>query len=316
MEDPTLLWASKNRSQLEKRALFVLPSEKSLEVASDKSLTLRLAEKIGAPMPRTFWPSHPDEIDHLLTTHFDQAEWVIKPVQGSGSKGILYGAGKPFSKTEFIEKIRTHWTEHGPLLLQERIPATGRGIGASFLMNRDGNVVAEFLHERIQQYPVSGGPSTDRVSIHHPEIKDWSLKLLRELSWQGIAMVEWKSDPRDGRFKLMEINPRFWGSLELAVRAGVDFPKLYAEVCLGHPLAAYPPAYPDGVRCRWMMPGEILRYLSTPKDQRESIPAFLKGLPARAEEWDTKDLRGALATIICTFCLALNPRYWKYLRRG
>jgi len=113
----------------------------------------------------------------------------------------------------------------------------------------------------------------------------------------------------------MEINPRFWGSLELAIRSGVDFPVLFARLALGEKLGA-PPSYPDGVRCRWMLPGEILRYLSTPSDERESFNEFLEGLPQSAEEWDPQDLRGALSTVVCAGGLALNPKYWKFLRRG
>jgi hypothetical protein len=64
-----------------------------------------------------------------------------------------------------------------------------------------------------------------------------------------------------------------------------------------------------------MLPGEILRYISTPSEDREPLGEFLRGLPALSEEWDQSDLRGTLATIVCTGALALNFRYWKFLRR-
>jgi hypothetical protein len=113
--------------------------------------------------------------------------------------------------------------------------------------------------------------------------------------------------------KLMEINPRFWGSLELAVRSGVDFPALYARASLGEKLGA-PSAYKTGVRCRWVIPGDILRYLTD--DSRESPLRFFRGLPETAEEWDPQDLRGAFSTLVCTGSLALNLRYWRYVLRG
>ena len=126
-------------------------------------------------------------------------------------------------------------------------------------------------------------------------------------------MVEWKVDPHDGRPRLLEINPRFWGSLELASRAGIDFPLLYGLAASGKRL---PEAsrYRVGARCRWIVPGEILRYLSDRR--REPLREFLRGLPRLAEEWDSRDRRGAIATVICLFLQALRPRYWKYLRRG
>jgi hypothetical protein len=70
------------------------------------------------------------------------------------------------------------------------------------------------------------------------------------------------------------------------------------------------------VRCRWMVPGEALRYLTQPWDDRESPWRFLQGLPGLAEEWDARDIPGAIGTVVCTAGLALNPRYWKYVLRG
>jgi len=181
-------------------------------------------------------------------------------------------------------------------------------------MDQDGDCVAYFGHERIRQYPVSGGPSTDRKSIFAPHLVDLSIKLLTALSWRGVAMVEWKEDPTDGTPKLMEINPRFWGSLELAVRSGVDFPYLYTQAVLGQ-ASKTPPSYEEGVRCRWLIPGDILRYLSEEKQNREEVMSFIRGLPSEAEEWDKEDIRGSLACGICPALLALNPYYWKYLKR-
>jgi len=80
-----------------------------------------------------------------------------------------------------------------------------------------------------------------------------------------------------------------------------------------HALAP-PPSYTAGVRCRWLIPGDILRYLSSPRRDRESLIEFLRGLNL-AEEWDREDLRGLVAVIACTGVQALNPKYWKYLRR-
>jgi predicted ATP-grasp superfamily ATP-dependent carboligase len=201
------------------------------------------------------------------------------------------------------------------MLIQERIPSHGVARGVSLLMNQDGECIASFAHQRIRQYPIHGGPSTDRQSIDDPNLVKQSIALLKSLSWQGIAMVEWKVDPRDGIPKLMEINPRFWGSLELAIRSGVDFPSLYVQAALGHPLKSIH-SYQIGTRCRWIIPGDILRYLSEKKQNREPFTEFLKGLPKSAEEWDLQDIRGFLSTWICTGALAFNPRYWKYVRRG
>ena len=293
--------------------LFVLPSRESLAIAHDKGQTFKVASEIGIAAPQTWEPqSESDFADQAMK--LTPQTFIVKPRSGTGSSGLNYGEN--LSRSEWIG----HWQKFGPMLIQTRVPSKGAGQGVSLLMDRQGKCVAAFAHERIHQYPNSGGPSTDRKSIHAPELVSESIRLLKHLQWRGIAMVEWKVDPRDGQARLMEINPRFWGSLELAVRSGVNFPFLYAQVAKGVELPAIPDprvtGYRIGLRCRWFFPGEILRFLTQPRPERESIFTFFKGLPQLAEEWDWQDLRGAIATVICTAALALHPRYWKYLRRG
>lgn len=309
MEDPSLMWASAHREELASRgARFLLPPPESLEIAQDKARTMEIAEALGLPAPRSWRPESASAFA-ARALELEPGRFVAKPRSGTGSAGILYGESRTQAQWE------SHWERFGPMLLQERVPAEGRGLGVSLLLDRDSRPLAAFAHERIQQYPNSGGPSTDRQSVHAPELIQWSLKLLQQLKWSGIAMVEWKLDPRDGRPKLMEINPRFWGSLELAVRSGVDFPALYARAAQGERLEPQL-RYPEGVRCRWLIPGDLLRYLTQPHPAREGVFRFLKGIPRDCEEWDPTDLRGTLSTLICTAALALNPRYWKYVRRG
>jgi predicted ATP-grasp superfamily ATP-dependent carboligase len=127
-------------------------------------------------------------------------------------------------------------------------------------------------------------------------------------------MVEWKVHPISNTPYLMEINPRFWGSLELSVRAGVNFPLLYTRAARGE---KFDPVhnYRAGVICRWLLPGELLRYLSQDSTKRESLRIFIRGLPGLAEEWDLKDIRGFLSSILCPAVTLLNPKYWKYLTR-
>ncbi len=309
MEEASLEWIYGHEEKIKDSAHFLIPPYESFKVAKDKGATLKLAAELGLPCPRTWEPAtsqgFADQAVALVPGSF-----VAKPRSGTGSAGVNYG------EVQTRDQWISHWDKFGPMLIQERIPSEGVGQGVSLLIDSRGECVAAFAHQRLQQYPNSGGPSTDRQSIHAPELVQWSIELLRRLSWRGIAMVEWKLDPRDNQPKLMEINPRFWGSLELAVRAGVDFPVLYAQAARGEKLMPTRLDYQVGVRCRWLIPGDILRYLTQSKSRRESIGLFLKGLPVSAEEWDFRDIRGAIASLICTAVLALNPRYWKYVRRG
>lgn len=135
-----------------------------------------------------------------------------------------------------------------PILLQQRV--VGPGIGV-FLLVWEGATLAVFAHRRLREKPPSGGVSTYRESLlPDPGLVAKATALLRHFEWQGPAMVEFKVDSATGTPYLMEVNARLWGSLQLAIDAGVDFPRLLVQAALGeHPapvLAGRP-----GVRSRW-----------------------------------------------------------------
>jgi len=137
-----------------------------------------------------------------------------------------------------------------PVLVQERI--VGPGIGV-FLLRWDGRILARFAHRRLREKPPSGGVSVYRESITPPpDALQHAEALLEALDWRGVAMVEFKRDEQSGTPYLMEINGRFWGSLQLAVDAGVDFPRLLLEAALGNPPATPVEGRP-GVRLRWLL---------------------------------------------------------------
>jgi predicted ATP-grasp superfamily ATP-dependent carboligase len=85
-----------------------------------------------------------------------------------------------------------------------------------------------------------------------PEALEYGTRLLSHLGWHGVAMVEFKRDDRDGALRLMEINARFWGSLQLAIDAGVDFPGILVDIAMGQEPPALP-AYRLGARSRWLL---------------------------------------------------------------
>src|SRR5207248_282241 len=135
-----------------------------------------------------------------------------------------------------------------PVLVQERV--VGPGIGV-FILLWNGEVRAAFAHRRIREKPPSGGVSVLSESVAlDPQLRARSVALLREFDWQGVAMVEYKIDQRTGIPYLMEVNGRFWGSLQLAIDAGVDFPSILVDAACGEPARPIP-QYKVGVRLRW-----------------------------------------------------------------
>jgi predicted ATP-grasp superfamily ATP-dependent carboligase len=135
-----------------------------------------------------------------------------------------------------------------PVLVQRRIAGVGEGL---FVLRWGGRVVAVFAHRRLREKPPAGGVSVYRESIAPPEdLVDSGLKLLESLDWNGVAMIECRRDAVTHKHVVIEINGRLWGSLQLAIDAGVDFPALLMQCVLDQasPRAA---DYHVGIRSRW-----------------------------------------------------------------
>ena len=145
-----------------------------------------------------------------------------------------------------------------PLLLQQRVMGPGVGI---FLLVWAGQLAAVFAHRRIREKPPAGGVSVYRESIAaDPELVARSRALLERFGWSGVAMIEYKIESTTGVPYLMEINGRFWGSLQLAIDAGVDFPALLVGLALGSSPGPIP-EYRVGVRSRWWL-GDVDQLLA------------------------------------------------------
>lgn len=238
-----------NSARFDGLCLLPLPDSNSFRTASNKLEIVRIAERMGVPVPVTrviekegFYSGTIAGLSYPV---------VLKPHRsrirtGSGWKatGVSY-ARDPEELVRLLGKAG-FWEY--PVLLQERI--TGPGIGV-FACYQNGKMVSLFGHRRIREKPPSGGVSVLRESIPvSPQARIFTEKLLDHLKWHGVAMVEFKMDERDGVLKLMEINGRFWGSLQLAIDSGVDFPDILIRIAEGETVKPNF-SYKEGVRTRW-----------------------------------------------------------------
>jgi predicted ATP-grasp superfamily ATP-dependent carboligase len=236
---------------------FVLPSFDSMNIANNKELTFRFAEKVGIPVPKTIYPRKFSEIEEGAKRF--RFPVVTKALIASGSRGLSY-LNSPDELLRFAEKNLKRESDLADKkwIVQEYIQGSGCGFFAIF---DRGEPKAIFMHQRLREYPITGGPSTSAESFYHPRLKELGLKLLKALNWNGVAMVEFKLDQKDNEFKLMEINPRFWGSLNLPVACGVDFPYLF---CLLAMKQDFEPVfrYKEGIKFRWLFPGDFMHLLA------------------------------------------------------
>jgi predicted ATP-grasp superfamily ATP-dependent carboligase len=306
LEDDTLAAVAAARARLTGVALPIPPDD-AIATALDKHRTTTHAAGLGVRVPRTVLPAGPDDLAGAAALVFPV---VVKPRRGWGSQGV--------SVVETVADLpatyaRVHATFPRPLV-QERIPPGGAAHGVSCLFNARGALRAAFVHRRVREYPVTGGPSTLRVSVARPDLVDASTRLLAALGWTGFAMVEWKADPRDGADRLLEVNPRFVGSLELAVQAGVDFPWLLYEVARTGDCPEVRD-YRVGHLCRWLLPGDLLHFLANPA-RFHLEPSFFRfrGPDLGYDDWARDDRRASLAQVCVLALQALRPSMWRYVR--
>jgi predicted ATP-grasp superfamily ATP-dependent carboligase len=148
-------------------------------------------------------------------------------------------------------------------IVQECIPPGGEALGVAVLMNFASEARASFAYRRLREYPITGGPSTLRESAWNPGLQESAERLLSCLGWVGVAMVEFKVDPRDGRPKLLEVNPRFWGSLHHAILCGVDFPFLLYRLAVEGDVDRVR-GYRVAAKSRSLLHGDLLHFLKNP----------------------------------------------------
>ncbi|MFH1023614.1 MAG: hypothetical protein V1809_09520 [Planctomycetota bacterium] len=124
-----------------------------------------------------------------------------------------------------------------PVVLQRYVEGDGYGYGA---VVSAGNVLADFMHRRIHEHPLEGGPSALAESVNDPALREAGRRILGTLGWDGPAMVEFRRNRRDGRFYFIELNPRFWGMLPLATRCGTNLPAVLAGLPSADPAVEVP----------------------------------------------------------------------------
>ena len=244
--------ATLHKGELEQYARLPIPDFKAFEFVTDKANLLKRAQEIGIPIPKTFLVEERECLPRILglleypvvvkATHSRiriRQQWFPTSVHYAGSEQELL---QVYQSNDYLQY---------PSLVQERI--IGPGVGFFALFDR-GELVAMFSHKRLREKPPSGGVSVLRESIAvDPNLREYAIRLLKPLGWHGVAMMEYKVDQRTDQPVLMEVNGRLWGSLQLAIDAGVDFPHLVYQMAMADWPAPPGNGYSIGVKSRWLL---------------------------------------------------------------
>jgi predicted ATP-grasp superfamily ATP-dependent carboligase len=235
----------------------LIPSSERMELVLDKARVYAIAERLGIAVPRSVTvdaEGRPDAGGIRFPVVLKWADpLVVLP--------LLRQHGIGFLKAEYchdLPSLEAALARYRPLgcypLVQEYCPGVGLG---QMLYMHQGSAMLRFQHLRLHEWPPEGGYSTLCESLPpgaNASLMERSEALLREIGWEGPAMVEYRFDRASGRTTLMEINGRFWGSMPLAWHAGARFPWLLYNLMGRGQEVREAGNYRPGVRCKFLLP--------------------------------------------------------------
>ena len=222
----------------------------TVDELADKVSLMRLADSLEVPIPKTFFSesaSLPPEDTAPLGYPV-----VLKPGKSwlrHDGRWLHTNVRIADSPSNVAEILSSDPSFNGDFMKQEFIPGKGAGV---FAIYESGEALAFFAHRRLREKPPQGGVSVLSESTPvDPVLESFARRLLDHVGWHGVAMVEFRITP-EGKPYLMEVNTRFWGSLQLAVDAGVDFPWMLYQLASGEKVQPVK-RYKTGTRLRWLL---------------------------------------------------------------
>lgn len=232
---------------------FSLPAPENFRISRDKFLLNKYCTENKISAPRLF------ESFESLEACF--TPFIAKPRKGSGSEGIII-----VRRAEDLDRVRG--LDVKKYVIQELIP-NGRRVKGAFFIFRNGHVISSYSHERIRTFPIDGGVSVYSKISNNREILEIGADLLTKLEWSGVAMVEFLMDPTDGKFKIIEVNPRLWGSIILSESSNMNFISSYIDASLGVKISGPSPNLNS--KFRWLT-GDLLNLIKS----QVGLKCFLK----------------------------------------
>jgi predicted ATP-grasp superfamily ATP-dependent carboligase len=230
---------SRNRSRLSDSFRVPTPEWDSVKWAWDKRNTYKLASELGIPTPTTHYPLGTEELAALDGL---EPPFVIKPAI---KEHFIYTtkakAWRADSHAELKELFRSasELVGAGEVMVQELIPGGGMQQFAFCAFFRNGQAIGKMVVRRRRQFPYQFGRSSTYVeTVDIPILEDYSTRFLRASNYYGLVEMEFKLDPRDGQYKLLDVNARTWGYHSLGARSGVDFSHMLYEDQMGRPVSS------------------------------------------------------------------------------
>ena len=274
---------ARSKERLDGLAHVFLPDFAQILAVHDKAQLAALAERLGLFIPRSLDAT--EVLDRPDLLHDLRYPVLLKPKQGGGGWGI-----RRFTNfRDLMDALRQPDLETWRFILQEELE--GETLCACALYHH-GVFLAGDCYRTLNSYPVPYGQATLRESVDGGEALAVLKSLLDHLGWNGVCEADLIRDRRSGITYLLDVNPRFWGSLAHNIAAGMDYPYYVYRLSLGENSFAPGTARP-GTRTRWLG-GDIPRFLAELRRSADKT-AFLRAALARDgavachDDWDVTD---------------------------
>lgn len=254
---------AKHKALLSKYVSLVLPDYHQVLIAHNKDQWEPIASELGIPVPLSFSAIELQNDMQLMTEL--RFPVLIKPNQGGGGWAIT----QIDSKSELKSLLRRSECNNLPwnrFFVQEKIDGDTVCVAMLF---RQGEFRAKVTYKQLREYPVKAGQATLRLSVKRPEAEDYFLQLLKSMDWHGICQADFIVDRKTQMPYLIDVNPRFWGSLAQGIAAGVDFPFLVYKIAKDGDVAPVS-SFKEGVQSRWIG-GDLRTFYPSFKHSRDKI---------------------------------------------
>lgn len=236
---------AKFKDELSKYVKMVVPDYDQILIAHNKDKWEPIARDLNIPVPQTY------SIDDLRKNNFKASDLrypvLIKPKQGGGSWGIRQ-INFPEELESYISQPSYNGLSWQRFFIQEKIIGENHCVAMLF---RKGAFRAKSTYRQLRDYPITGGQATLRISLRNEQAENYLEKLLEKLQWHGVCQADFVVDKKTKVPYLIDINPRFWGSLTQAIASGVDFPYLLYKIAIDGDVAPVTD-FKTGIMTRWI----------------------------------------------------------------
>jgi predicted ATP-grasp superfamily ATP-dependent carboligase len=293
---------SKRFEEFSSRTHIFIPDQKKIALAFDKLASAETALQLGLRAPKTVTAQ-----DWLTSQHVSSKSFIVKNKRELGQRIQTQYFSNSEEVSRYIHGFNSIQQQN--MIVQERIQGSGE---AFFAFYDQGVLLDSYTHKRVREIPSSGGSSTCASTTNAEDVHQAGKKILDYLHWQGPAMVEFKRSLETGELYLMEINPKFWGSLDLGIAAGFNPAKLYLRLLQGIEESVCIRKSINEIKFQWPWHGDI--------SQIRNLRVFLNVVsdlfnPTVRKNMDLLDPAPIIAApVLATVRLILASRFIQHLR--